>query len=61
MRFWQSSPGLPVPLDQVCQSLSWTLKFPRTNTLAYGLIERSSSMLGEIESSTMHKDKEGDW
>ena len=25
-----------------------------------GLIERTSSMLDEIESKTMHKDKEGD-
>ena len=34
------------------------LKSPKTNT-AGGLIERSSSMLGEIKSKTMHKDKEG--
>ena len=34
------------------------LKSPKTNTLADGLIERTSSMLDEIESKTMHKDKE---
>ena len=31
-----------------------------TNTLADGLIGRTSSMLDEIESKNMHKDKEGD-
>ena len=30
------------------------------NTLADGLIERASSMLNEIESKTVHNDKEGD-
>ena len=30
------------------------------NTLADGLIERTSPMLDEIESKTMHKYKEGD-
>ena len=29
-------------------------------TLADGLIERTSYMLDEIESKTMHKDEEGD-
>ena len=33
---------------------------PKTKTLADGLIERTSSMLEEIESKTVHKDKEGD-
>ena len=43
------------------QSLWLTLKFPKTNTLADGLIERVSSMLDKIESKTGHKDKkEGD-
>ena len=32
---------------------------PKTKT-ADGLIERISSMLGEIESKTMHKAEEGD-
>ena len=36
------------------------LKSPKTNTLADGLIERTSSMLDEIESKTVHKDEEGD-
>ena len=30
------------------------------NTLADGLIERTSYMLDEIESKTMHNDEEGD-
>ena len=37
-----------------------TLKSPKTKTLADGLIKRSSSILDEIESKTIHKDKEGD-
>ena len=36
------------------------LKSPKTKTLADGLIERTPSMLNEIESKTMHKDDEGD-
>ena len=32
----------------------------KTNILAGGLIERTSSMLDEIASKTVHKDKEGD-
>ena len=32
----------------------------KTNTLAGRLIERISSMLDEIESKTVHKNKEGD-
>ena len=32
-----------------------------TKTLADGLIERTWSMLDEIESKTVHKDEEGDW
>ena len=32
----------------------------KTNTLADGLIERTTSMLDEIESKNMHKDEEGD-
>ena len=35
------------------------LKSPKTNTLADGLIERTSSVLDETESKTVHKDKEG--
>ena len=35
------------------------LKSPKTKTLADGLIERTSSILAEIESKTVHKD-EGD-
>ena len=34
--------------------------YPKTNTLAEGLIERTSSMLDETESKNIHKDKEGD-
>ena len=36
------------------------VKSPKTKTLADGLIERTSSMLDEIESKTVHKDEEGD-
>ena len=36
------------------------LQSPKTKTLADGLIKRTSSMLDEIESKTIHKDKEGD-
>ena len=36
------------------------LKSPETNTLADGLIKRTSSMLDEIASKILHKD-EGDW
>ena len=36
------------------------LKSPKTNTLADNLIERTSSMLDEIESKTVHNDEEGD-
>ena len=35
-------------------------KSPTTKTLAGGLIERTSSMLDEIESKTVHIDEEGD-
>ena len=33
---------------------------PKTNTLADGLIERTSSMLDEIEQKIVHQAKEGD-
>ena len=36
------------------------LNSPKTNTLADRLIERTSSMLDEIESKTVHKDIEKD-
>ena len=36
------------------------LKSPKTKTLADGFIERTPSMLNEIESKTAHKDEEGD-
>ena len=36
------------------------LKSPKTKTLADGLIKRTSSMLDEIESKTVHKAEEGD-
>ena len=34
---------------EVSQSLGWMLKSPKTNTFADGLIERTSSILDEIE------------
>ena len=36
------------------------VKSPKRNTLAEGLIERSWSMLDEIESKTVHNNKEAD-
>ena len=42
-KLYQSSPGLSVPPEYVSQSLQWTLKSPKTNTLADGLIERTST------------------
>ena len=48
-KLWQSSLGQPVPPEYVNESLWWTLKSPKTITLADGLIERTSSMLNEIE------------
>ena len=36
------------------------VKCPKTKTLADGLIERTSSMLDEIESKSMHKAEEGE-
>ena len=35
------------------------IKVSKDSTLADGLIERTSSMLDEIEAKTMHKDREG--
>ena len=37
-----------------------TLKSPKTKTLVEWSIERTSSMLDEIESKTVHKDEEDD-
>ena len=36
------------------------VKYPKTKSLADGLIVRTPSMLDEIESKTQHKDEEGD-
>ena len=36
------------------------VKVPKTNSLADGLIERTSSMLDEKESKTVHNEEEGD-
>ena len=33
---------------------------PKTNTLVDGLIEKTSAMLNEMKSKTVHKDEEGD-
>ena len=50
-----SSPriGKPVPMMDVKKS-------PKTKALADGLIDRSSSMLDETESKTVHEDDEDD-
>ena len=44
----QKSPGLLVPREKIKQSLGWTVKCPKTNILADGLIRRTSSILDEI-------------
>ena len=36
------------------------IKVFKDNTLVDGLIKRTSSMLDEMESNTMHKDEEGE-
>ena len=36
------------------------LKSQKTKTLAVGLINRTSSMLDDIEPKTVHEDEEGD-
>ena len=36
------------------------LKSQKTKTLADGLIDRTSSLLDDIESKTVHEDGEGD-
>ena len=56
----QSSPDLSILLEYVSQSLWWTLKSPKTNTLADGFIERTLSLLNGIESKTVLEDEEGD-
>ena len=53
--------GPSVEPELVSQSLWWLLKSPETNTLADGLIERTSSVLDKIGSKTTHKGEEGDW
>ena len=52
-----SSPGLSVSPEYVSQSFWCMLKSPKTNTLADGLIKKTSSMLDEIASKSVHKDK----
>ena len=58
-KLWQSSSGQSVPPEYVSQSVWWMWKSPKKSTLADGLIVKTSSMLDEIESKTMHKDEEG--
>ena len=60
-KLYQNSPDLSGPPEYVSQSLWWTLKSPKTNTLADRLLERTSPMLDEIQSKTVHKDEGGDW
>ena len=40
------------------QSLSWTVKSPNTSRL---IDQENLIYVDDIESKTMHKDKEGDW
>ena len=37
--------------------MRWMLKSPKKKTFAHGLIKRTSYMLDEIESKTMHRDE----
>ena len=60
VKLQQSSPDWSVPPEFLSQSLWWTLKSPKTNTLTDGWIKRTTSMLDEIESKTLYNDKEGD-
>ena len=48
---WKKSKRAELSESQsgVSQSLRWMLKSPKTNILADGLIERTSSVLDEIE------------
>ena len=57
VRLQQSSPDLSVPPEWGSQSLWWSLKSPEINTFADGLIERTSSVLDEIESKSVHKER----
>ena len=41
--------------------LMMDVKSPKIKALEDGLIEKTSSMLDEIESKAMHKNEEGDW
>ena len=45
------------PLRSSQQGGSPSIGEGQTSTLAYGLIERTSSMLAKIESKTVHKDE----
>ena len=36
------------------------IKVPKDNTLADGLVEKTSSVLDEMEAETVHNDEEGD-
>ena len=58
---WQSFPGILVPPEQVNQSLWWKWNSPKTNILAYGLIDRISTVLKETASKYVHKEEDGDW
>ena len=42
------------------EKLNVVLKSPKGNTFVDGMIKRTSPMLDETESKTVHKDKEGD-
>ena len=55
--FWSEIFRTPRKLGGV--ATMWMLKSPKRNTLADGLIERTSSILDETESKTVHKDEEG--
>ena len=48
-----------VSSTRICKPV--LMKSPKTKTLADGLIERTSYMLGGTESITIHKDKEGEF
>ena len=53
--------SLSVPPEKVNQSLWWTLKSPKINTLADGLIENILSMLDETDLKTVAEEDDADW
>lgn len=60
VKLQQSSPIYHFQQNRLTGPLECMLKSPMTNTLTYGLIERTSSMQDEIASETGHNDNGND-